>query len=440
MSRGATTASMKIAATVILWETGTGYETPKFGGSFLLGRRALLMATLGSTQLMNLGWGYTAGQDNGNVVSQTIARTIPVVGGSPVTYSFSQSFGYVDPANRLASANEGSAWSQTYGYDAFGNRAVTAGVWNQNGVTGATMPNPGYTPQHGKRGQPEPPHRSITCGFARRRFAPAEGMTRYARMEAVLGTLVPVWERAEARELARFRLLPGSAKFRERYANPILRSSAGWRTIGTCESGDLRRGRNGVDWSRSRSGVGQAWQGSARSAVCAPHFFAWKKRLRHAAADQLVEVQLVGTGMAAEVAAAHGKTFEIQFGGGRIVVSEPGFARLSALGREGRNGLRVAPPQPFAKRFRQPVRRIDRLRPASSSAARTRITARSASACSPQWRLGNSSFGSARSNRAGVAASTRACLLSDLAISRVRRGLADGVWSVRRNQRGGALW
>jgi YD repeat-containing protein len=114
-----------------------------------------LTAKLGSTTLMDLTWSYnvgtgsTPGTDNGNVVSQTIARTIPVAGGSPVTYNFSQSFGYVDPANRLASANEGSAWSQTYGYDAFGNRAVTDGVWNQNGVTGATMPNPGYTPQHG---------------------------------------------------------------------------------------------------------------------------------------------------------------------------------------------------------------------------------------------------------------------------------------------------
>ena len=45
-----------------------------------------LTATLGSTQLMNLGWSYNAGANNGNVTGQTIARTIPVAGGSPVTY------------------------------------------------------------------------------------------------------------------------------------------------------------------------------------------------------------------------------------------------------------------------------------------------------------------------------------------------------------------
>ena len=91
---------------------------------------------------MSLAWTYNPGADNGNVTGQTIARS------SGLAATVTQAYTYVDPSNRLASANEGAAWSQTYGYDAFGNRAVTAGVWNQTGVlAGTTMPNPGNTPQ-----------------------------------------------------------------------------------------------------------------------------------------------------------------------------------------------------------------------------------------------------------------------------------------------------
>ena len=70
--------------------------------------------------LLSLGYGYNSGSNNGNVASATIARP---------SLSLSQSFTY-DAANRLLTASEtgGSGdWSQTYGYDAFGNRAVTAG-------------------------------------------------------------------------------------------------------------------------------------------------------------------------------------------------------------------------------------------------------------------------------------------------------------------------
>jgi RHS repeat-associated protein len=60
----------------------------------------------------------TSGDDNGNVMSQQIARN----GQTTVTQSYT---GY-DGVNRLTGASETSAWSQSYGYDAYGNRWVSA--------------------------------------------------------------------------------------------------------------------------------------------------------------------------------------------------------------------------------------------------------------------------------------------------------------------------
>ncbi len=78
--------------------------------------------------LLTLGYGYNSGSNNGNVASATIARP---------SLSLSQSFTY-DAVNRLWTATEtggSSDWSQTYGYDAFGNRAVTAGYIPNSGLT-----------------------------------------------------------------------------------------------------------------------------------------------------------------------------------------------------------------------------------------------------------------------------------------------------------------
>jgi len=63
---------------------------------------------------MTLGYGYGTTNNNGNPLSHTIAR--PGV-------STSLSYGY-DGANRLASASQTgtTVWSQTYGFDNFGNR------------------------------------------------------------------------------------------------------------------------------------------------------------------------------------------------------------------------------------------------------------------------------------------------------------------------------
>jgi RHS repeat-associated protein len=78
-----------------------------------------------------LGYGYGSTTNNGNMVSQSLQ-----IGSAALTQSYSY-----DALNRLATANESSAgavWSQTYSYDRFGNRAVTAG--SEHG------PNPTWTP------------------------------------------------------------------------------------------------------------------------------------------------------------------------------------------------------------------------------------------------------------------------------------------------------
>jgi len=75
----------------------------------------------------------------------------------------------------------------------------------------------------------------------------------------------------------------------------------------------------------------QAGSGRGVAAFCrerglaASQFFAWKKRLSQAAANQFVEVQVVGTGTAAQPRVAHGRAIEVRLGGGRCVFVEPGF-------------------------------------------------------------------------------------------------------------------
>jgi len=62
--------------------------------------------------------------------------------------------------------------------------------------------------------------------------------------------------------------------------------------------------------------------------LCAPHFFAWKKRLSQAAPQPFVAVEVVGGG---EPAA--GRAIEIRLEAGRTVIVEPGFdaAHLRAV-------------------------------------------------------------------------------------------------------------
>jgi RHS repeat-associated protein len=101
-----------------------------------------LTATANNTPLLTLGWTYGGGgTDNGNILTHTIQRSTGLGSASTV---LTENFSYADPANRLSAANEGlNVWQQTYSFDAFGNRAVTAGTW----LPGQTVPNPGFTPQ-----------------------------------------------------------------------------------------------------------------------------------------------------------------------------------------------------------------------------------------------------------------------------------------------------
>ena len=74
----------------------------------------------GGSDKLKLEFGYGTTNNNGNVLSQTITR--------PSLTALTQTYDY-DGANRLTSASEsgaGTAWSRSYSYDVYGNRAVTA--------------------------------------------------------------------------------------------------------------------------------------------------------------------------------------------------------------------------------------------------------------------------------------------------------------------------
>src|ERR1019366_6959269 len=65
--------------------------------------------TITGTQPLNISYNFTAGQNNGKITSQT-----DNISGETVTYQY-------DSLNRLLSASSSQSWSETYGFDAFGN-------------------------------------------------------------------------------------------------------------------------------------------------------------------------------------------------------------------------------------------------------------------------------------------------------------------------------
>jgi YD repeat-containing protein len=82
--------------------------------------------------LMTLGYGYSPGNNNGNVASQTITSALTAGG----TMTATQTYGY-DLVNRLTSVGEAAAtglpagvtahpWSLSYDYDPYGNFGTTA--------------------------------------------------------------------------------------------------------------------------------------------------------------------------------------------------------------------------------------------------------------------------------------------------------------------------
>jgi RHS repeat-associated protein len=75
-----------------------------------------------STSTLGLTYNYGTSNNNGNVQSVTYS------GGG---LSYSQSFGY-DSLNRLTTSSESGSWSQTNGYDRYGNRWIDLGGGNQS--------------------------------------------------------------------------------------------------------------------------------------------------------------------------------------------------------------------------------------------------------------------------------------------------------------------
>jgi hypothetical protein len=91
-----------------------------------------------------------------------------------------------------------------------------------------------------------------------------------------------------------------------------------------------KRGREAwAKWRALVSEQGRSGQSVAafcrERGLCAPHFFAWKKRLSQATAHQFVEVRVAGAGQAAQPTAAHSRAIEVRLGCGRSVLVEPGF-------------------------------------------------------------------------------------------------------------------
>jgi hypothetical protein len=95
--------------------------------------------------------------------------------------------------------------------------------------------------------------------------------------------------------------------------------------------GDMRkRGREAwAKWRGLISEQGRSGQSVAafcrERGLCAPHFFAWKKRLSQATAEPFVEVRVTGAGQAGQPTAAHRRAIEVRLGNGRSVLVEPGF-------------------------------------------------------------------------------------------------------------------
>jgi RHS repeat-associated protein len=86
--------------------------------------------SIAAGSLLTLGFGYGTTNNNGNVLSQTIS-----VPGASATQNYTY-----DNLNRLSGASEGSTWSRTFGYDAYGNMWVDT----NNGVAADS-----FTPRSG---------------------------------------------------------------------------------------------------------------------------------------------------------------------------------------------------------------------------------------------------------------------------------------------------
>lgn len=105
---------------------------------------ASIAASLGSTNIQNLTYGYgTGGTDNGNILF--------ITNGMDPTHSRDQSYSY-DTLNRLATGHDGSHWGESYVYDNWGNMYQdnrlsgysNGGNWNVTADTSNHLSNLSY--------------------------------------------------------------------------------------------------------------------------------------------------------------------------------------------------------------------------------------------------------------------------------------------------------
>jgi hypothetical protein len=95
--------------------------------------------------------------------------------------------------------------------------------------------------------------------------------------------------------------------------------------------GDMRK-RGHEAWAKWRGLVSEQQRSGQSVAafcrergICAPQFFAWKRRLNQAGTEQFLAVQVVETGALSQPPAVRHPALEVRLGCGRSVVVEPGF-------------------------------------------------------------------------------------------------------------------
>jgi YD repeat-containing protein len=152
LSSSATTYAPAASVSSIGYAAHNALNTETYGNSLIhainynnrLQPTQIKLGTSGNpTSVISLGYSYGTTNNNGNVLTHTYS------GGG---LSYTQNFGY-DSLNRLTTSNEnsGSTWSQTNGYDRYGNRWIDLGGGVQslyfntsnNRITGASYDSAG---------------------------------------------------------------------------------------------------------------------------------------------------------------------------------------------------------------------------------------------------------------------------------------------------------
>ena len=133
LNSNATTYAPAASVSSIGYGSHNALNTETYGNSLIhavtynnrLQANEIKLGTSGApTSVIDLTYSYGTTNNNGNVQS---------IGYSGGGLSYTQSFGY-DALNRLTTSNEnsGSSWSQTNGYDQYGNRWIDYGGGNHN--------------------------------------------------------------------------------------------------------------------------------------------------------------------------------------------------------------------------------------------------------------------------------------------------------------------